>query len=342
MIHIIEFKQFELLTNIPLVDVRSPSEFQKGHIPNSINIPLFSDEERALVGTLYKQVSKDEAIKKGCEIVGPKMRNLIQMAQDLAVEGKIGVYCWRGGSRSESVAWLWNLAGLDVYKINGGHKFYRAWVKEQLNKKAKLVTLTGKTGAGKTNLLQNLKSKGFQIIDLEGLANHKGSAFGHTGKNKQPTNEQFENNLYQVWSKLDLNQMILVEDENQVIGQISIPREFFDQLKTAPAFYLNVTNERRVQNIFQDYKDIERPYLLNACQKIQKKLGMKRYLESIDWINQGHYIKAIEALLNYYDRCYDKSIPRYDRKLIQVDLPDVDFDQQSDILIKVLKSTVLF
>ena len=160
----------------PLIDVRSPAEFAKGHIPGAFNIPLFENQERSVVGLLYKNKGRQEAIKKGLEIVGPKMTSMVEKAIAMAKDQEILVHCWRGGMRSASVAWLFEASDLKVSILNGGYKNYRTHLRENMLEGRGVTVLGGMTGSGKTNLLRALADFGEPVIDLEGLANHRGSA----------------------------------------------------------------------------------------------------------------------------------------------------------------------
>ncbi|MBK9737182.1 MAG: tRNA 2-selenouridine(34) synthase MnmH [Saprospiraceae bacterium] len=185
----------------PMIEVRSPSEYIHAHIPGAISIPLFSDEERAVVGTIYKQESREAAIKTGSDYFGPKMRNIVEQVEMLTSNTThqsnktILVHCWRGGMRSGAIAWLLDLYGFKVYLLIGGYKKFRNWVLTQFDIPYPFNVLAGYTGSGKTKLLTSLENQGFKIIDLEGLAKHKGSAFGNIGMPEQPSQEMLKNLL---------------------------------------------------------------------------------------------------------------------------------------------------
>ncbi|MCB0214369.1 MAG: tRNA 2-selenouridine(34) synthase MnmH, partial [Anaerolineae bacterium] len=213
----------ELSRHYPVIDVRTSAEFAKGHIPGAMNIPLFSNEERAIIGTTYKQVGQREAMLLGLEIVGPKMRHLIEHIQTVATERTLLLHCWRGGMRSESVAWLAGLFGYRCYTLRRGYKGFRNYVLQMLELPSRLLILGGKTGSGKTEILQVLKQQGEQVIDLEGLAHHKGSSFGALGEADQPSQQQFENELAMQWRQLNLQRPVWLEDESRHIGKLSIP-----------------------------------------------------------------------------------------------------------------------
>jgi tRNA 2-selenouridine synthase len=186
----------KLAETLPVTDVRSPFPFSHGHIPGAINIPLFNDAERAEVGTRYKLKGRIDAIIKGLELTGPSMHSKLEQALQIAAGGRLLVHCWRGGMRSEAMAWLFYLGGIETVLLEGGYKSYRHLVLENLSENRKMFVLGGLTGSGKTQILKYLREEGRQVIDLEGMANHKGSAFGSLGQKPQPSSEHFANILY--------------------------------------------------------------------------------------------------------------------------------------------------
>ncbi len=297
------------------IDVRSPSEFQAGHIPGAFNIPLFSDEERAKVGTIYKQLSRQAAIDKGLEIVGPKLADLVTKIRNLGGKTPL-IYCWRGGMRSESVCGLMKISGIRCKRLAGGYKAYRSHVRKTFTRPIPLLLLGGYTGSGKTALLHQLAAEDFQIIDLEGLANHKGSAFGHLNEEPQPTNEQFSNNLFHQLAKLDQNQMIIVENESRVIGKVHLPEPFFTQMRSAPLLSLDVPMEARIKRLIDDYADIPKSDLVEATYQIAKKLGHDKVKMVEELISNDHFDKACAILLSYYDTFYDRGVFKRGKDLI--------------------------
>ncbi len=222
---------FNLSKDIPVIDVRSPKEFETGHIPGAHNIPIFSNEERAIVGTKYKQEGREPAILVGLEIVGSKLKSFANTARKLSKNNQLLVHCWRGGMRSSSMAWLFEMVGIKTFILEGGYKAFRNYGKSQLAASKKLIILGGLTGSGKTETLLKIKEKGEQVVDLEGLAHHKGSAFGSLGQKPQLPNEQFENNLIYEWLTLDITKSIWLEDESHSIGSNWIPNEHFTSKK---------------------------------------------------------------------------------------------------------------
>lgn len=320
----------EILTKLdqsPLIDVRTPSEFCSGHIPSAINIPLFSDEERAEVGTLYKQKGADVALKRGLDFVGPKMRSIAEKAETIAINGKISVHCWRGGKRSESVSWLLGFNGLDVSIVKGGYKAYRRLVHEYLDSDFKLIVLGGRTGSAKTPILLKLVELGEQVVDLEGLANHKGSAFGWIGEHEQPQTEHFENLLFDSIRHLDKSKRIWVENESKSIGRVHIPDGFWNTMKDAPLIHLEVPLKERVKHLVSLYAaNNPSEALIQSFQKIERRLGGLRLKNAIESIQQGDYATAAEIALVYYDKAYDYGLdnnPSPNIEILKVDALDI-------------------
>jgi len=228
-----------------VIDVRSPIEFRKGHIPGALNIPLFEDLERAEIGTLYKAKGKEDAVMRGLEIVSPKLTKFITETKKNTDKKGVLVYCFRGGMRSNSFGWLLNTAGLEAVIMEGGYKAYRRHVLQKFEEDFKLILLGGATGSGKTEILKQLK-KEVQLLDLEGLANHKGSAFGGIGQPAQLPQQLFENNLYNELSRVNPSKYLLLEDESMSIGYNKIPYPFWLQMKESPIIKVNMPFELKV------------------------------------------------------------------------------------------------
>lgn len=290
---------------LPIVDVRSPAEFAQGHIPGAINLPLFSDSERKEIGTLYKQQSRSAAIDRGLALVGPRLPAYVQQARQVAPTGRLLVHCWRGGMRSESLAWLWQMAGLQPAVLAGGYKAYRQQVRRDLNWRGPLLILGGKTGSGKTHVLHALAARGELIVDLEALAHHKGSAFGAIGEPPQPSGEQFENNLHQYLQALPAGRRLWVEDESHMIGQIFLPEPFWRRMQAAPALVIEVPRAHRLHTLVQDYASgaYDAP-LRDALGRIQKRLGGADYQAALAALAAGDYEATATLALRYYDKAY--------------------------------------
>ena len=200
---------------MPVVDVRSPSEFAHGHIPGAANVPLFNDAERSEIGTLYKHAGREPAVTRGLAIAGPKARQLVETVRDIAPGKDLVVHCWRGGMRSESFAWMLRQCEMSPRVLRGGYKSFRRAAHTEFATVRNVITLSGLSGSGKTQILLALRDAGEQVLDLEGLANHRGSAFGGIGLPPQPTVEQFENELFLEWRSFDRDRPVWIESESQ-------------------------------------------------------------------------------------------------------------------------------
>lgn len=309
MIHNLRISDFVAKKDSCIVDVRSPSEFRQGHIPGAISLPLFTDAERAEVGTLYKQVGKEEAVQKGLELIGPRMCTLVKEAYELTGNSrKIRVYCWRGGMRSASMAWLFNMAGIEVELLTGGYKAWRNYTLQLLEKPLHYLVLGGYTGSGKTEILYSLKESGSQIIDLEGLANHKGSSFGAIGMDPQPTQEHFENLLAMEIFQKDLHKPVWIEDESRMIGKIVLPESFWTKKNTSAVIFLEVEKAERIERLLKDYSICDPEILREAVLRIQKKLGGVRTKEALEALDLNNLRTVADITLYYYDKAYQTGL----------------------------------
>ena len=364
----ITIEQFLSLSNeMPVLDVRSPGEYGHAHIPRAFNLPLFTDEERKIVGTAYKQQSREAATKIGLDFFGVKMRKMVEEVELMVKEWQsamgssqwavgngqlankraqpptsnlklptgILVHCWRGGMRSAGVAWLLDLYGFKVYTLVGGYKAYRKWVLAQFEKDYPFHIIGGYTGSGKTLVLHELKANQQTIVDLEGLANHKGSAFGNLGE--QPKQEMFENLLAEqlavtsgqstVGSEhLEIKRTqpptsnlqpstpnlqpptIFMEDESQRIGNLQIPMPLWHTIRKSPVFFLDIPFEERLEYITEEYGKLEQEKLVNAIIRIQKRLGGLETRNAINHLLEKNYKESFRILLTYYDKWYGKAL----------------------------------
>ena len=315
----ITIQQFHLLANkFPVLDVRSPGEYVHAHIPGAFSLPLFGDEERKVVGTAYKQESKQKAIKKGLQYFGVKMVQILEEAEKIVEthnqkaseefkQKTVIVHCWRGGMRSAGVAWLLDMYGFKVYTIIGGYKSFRRWCTAQFCKQYPLKIIGGYTGSGKTETLQVLSSSN-AVIDLELLANHKGSAFGHLGQKEQPTQEMFENKLAMALSATAAADCILIEDESQRIGTINIPNGLYSYIQTMPVCFLEIPFEERLNHIIETYGTFEKEELAASIIRITKRLGGLETKTALEYLEAGDIINCFEILLKYYDKYYLKCL----------------------------------
>lgn len=306
MVHQLPVNEFfEKSHTLPVIDVRSPGEFTHAHIPGAVNIPLFDNDERAQVGTRYKQAGKDHAVLMGLEFVGPKLADFVKQAKKLNPQNReVLVHCWRGGMRSGSFAWLLDTAGLTASILSGGYKAYRNLVLDSFAEPRNLIILGGKTGSGKTDILKELARQGEQIVDLEGLAHHKGSTYGAIGQLPQPATEQFENVLFSGFKSLDSTRRIWLEDESRSIGSCFIPMSLWQQMRLAPVAFVDVPKEIRVTRLVAEYTGIDHTLLVEATERIQKRLGGKVTKEALDALVRHDYATVADLTLDYYDKAY--------------------------------------
>lgn len=341
-------KFLELAKQYPVLDVRSPGEYYHAHIPGAYSLPLFTDEERKIVGTTYKQQSRELAIKTGLDFFGSKMRKMVEEVESLSISHKpsiemmaddrkpltgemandqrktniVLVHCWRGGMRSGAVSWLLDIYGFKVYTLAGGYKKFRNYVLDTFKHPFQLKILGGYTGSGKTELLNTLKGRGETVVDLEDLANHKGSAFGSIGLSKQPGQEMFENLLgcqlrgvacpantnTPTPDNRHLTTSIWLEDESQRIGQIHIPKDLWSTMRQSTLYFLDIPFEERLQHIVQEYGQLDKEKLIEAITRISQKLGNLNAKMSILLLKEGKIAESFEILLKYYDKFYFKSL----------------------------------
>ena len=331
----------------PLIDVRSPDEYYKGNLPNSINIPLFDNEERSIIGKIYKNNGREKAVIKGLEFVSNKIENIVDNLinafdfyklnnnNEKSVEPAIKIYCARGGMRSYSISWLLTKYHIKNVTLNGGYKNYRKWTLDAFKKHWDLVLLSGKTGTGKTRLLNILRENNYQIIDLEGLACHRGSTFGSLGMKQQPSNEQFENLIAEELKCMKKNKKIFVEAESANIGKCKIPHELFNQMKNAERLEIIKSESNRLDELIKTYSIFEEQELIDAVLRIKKRLGPQRTKIALDSIKNKDWESVCKSVLEYYDKCYEhEKIGKTNIKTIN--LTDI-FDNQ--IALKLIKDS---
>lgn len=335
----------ELYQDSTIIDVRSESEFEHAHIPTALSIPLFNNDERKVVGTTYKQQSREAAIKKGLEYFGPKMKEIIVAVEKIikdknTLEKTIVVHCWRGGMRSAGVAWLLDLYGFKIFTIIGGYQAYRSWVLNQFTKDWKFNILGGYTGSGKTIVLEELVKKDQPVIDLEGIAGHKGSAFGRIGLPAQPSSEMFENilaNQLDERSKNFPNKHIWLEDESQRIGAVSIPHMLWNTIRNQNVYFLHIPFEERLSYLVKTYGELNKTELIDAILRIQKKLGGLETKNAVEYLNSSDTLNSFRILLQYYDKLYKKSLDKreaLEEKLTIIESKKVDSAYNSNLLMK--------
>jgi tRNA 2-selenouridine synthase len=312
----------EKSTTIPVVDVRTPLEFEQGHLPNALNISIFTNEERVIVGTTYKQKGRQPAILLGFELTGPKWVEFIKEAEKIAPDKKIMVHCWRGGMRSGAMAWAFDLYGFEVYTLKGGYKTFRRFGIDSFSKSYPFLILSGSTGCAKTKTLQEMKKLGEQVIDLEDLAQHQGSSFGSLGKLIQPSQEQFENLLAKELIKMDISKPIWLEDESVTIGKRVIPKPIWDQMRKAPILKMEIPKVERVGFLNEDYGNLDKEFLKESVIRIAKRLGPLETKLTLHAIDEGRMKDFINQVLIYYDKTYQKGL--LNREILNIKIIHLD------------------
>ena len=304
-----------------LLDVRSPAEYDQGHIPGALNLPLFSDEERAEIGTLYKQCGRQSAVLRGLAMVGPRLESMATRMAEAAAGGEgqpLRLHCWRGGMRSGAVAWLASQVEVPVLLLEGGYKSYRRWVLELFERPWPLRLLGGRTGTGKTELLLALRQRGVAVVDLEGRANHRGSSFGALGLPPQPSVEMFENLLAADLAALAAAPEIWLEAESSQVGRCRIPAGLWRQMKDAAALLVERPLEWRVEQLVAVYGRQDPTELAEATRRIARRLGPQRTAAALEAIAAADWASACRQMLDYYDRCYDHDLSGHDVETVEL------------------------
>lgn len=323
----------EMNSNAVIVDARSEHEFNHACIPNAVNIPLLNDEQRAIVGTIYKTEGKNAAIRKGFELCGKDFHQKIKALDDIEDNSKkIIVYCWRGGLRSYIMSWLFTVSGFKVYQLENGYKNFRNQLLKTFEKTYQFIVLGGYTGSKKTFFLEKLKQASIPTIDLEKLANHRGSAFGALGLGLQPSQEHFENLLaIELLKKKD--QLIFVENESRMIGKKFIPGNIYKNFENSIYILLESPIEKRIENIKYEYLKYDINELKECTLKLNKKLGGYNCILAINFLEAEKYDEWIEILLKYYDKNYNASFLSKDyKKVLKINT----YNKSDDAIIKEL------
>lgn len=343
-------KTLEQADKSPLIfDARSEKEYSHAHIPTAINLALFTNEERADVGTIYKQEGREAAIMKGLEYVGVKMTSYIKIvnehynkhyeahhkdsSQTENSSKDIYIYCARGGMRSASLAWLLDLYGYNVHLIVGGYKLFRRYVLASFERVYDVILLGGNTGSSKTLVLKDLAALGQNVVDLEGIANHKGSAFGALGEEPQPSQEMFENKLCLALDKIQGKKSIWLEDESLLIGRLAIPKPLWYQMQnTRLITYLEIPLESRAKYLASTYGLYDKDGLIASVERITKRLGGLKTKEAIEFIKADNYYEAAIILLSYYDKSYKSACANRECTKVSMSFEEYSTDIASRML----------
>jgi tRNA 2-selenouridine synthase len=297
-----------------VIDARAPAEFAEDHLPGAISMPVLNDEERARVGTLYKQVSVFEAKKLGAALVAKNIaRHIEEHMLDKPKNWRPLVYCWRGGQRSGSFTHILREIGWDAHRVQGGYKSWRHHVIEQLAllpPQVKFRVVTGATGSGKSRLLEALAARGGQVLHLEELAAHKGSVLGNLPGQPQPAQKGFETQLFAALSALDLDRPVFVEAESRKIGRLQVPDALLEAIRGAPGLRIEASLEARVEFLLRDYD-----YAIADPAWLIERLEHLKGLQSNETLDRWRALIAArnfpalveELLTQHYDPLYQRS-----------------------------------
>jgi len=296
-------------------DVRSPGEYAQGHIPGSLSLPLLSNLDRADVGTLYKRTGRSEAFELALSRAHPRLGTLLQSVHEACDNTQttsqglpnphVLVYCMRGGLRSLSVARFLGHYGYDAITLEHGYKGYRKWANSTFERPQRICIIGGATGSGKTEVLAELRTAGLQVIDLEALARHKGSVFGHLGELPQPTSEQMRNLLAEEWACLDPEHFVYIEDEGSRIGDVCLPATLYHRMRQAQlVINLDVPFELRLQRSLALYGSFGVEALSKAVGRFKKRMGMAQTQVLLDHLSKGELQPVCRVALENYDRHY--------------------------------------
>jgi tRNA 2-selenouridine synthase len=327
----ISFKP-ELLDTHCVIDVRTPLEFAEDHLPGAINVPILTDDERVEIGTIHKQLGPQQARVRGLELTCARFSSMVSEIVSHAHGRPVVVYCWRGGLRSASMATLLEMTGYPVYQLCGGYKAFRAQVItffEQLALPVPLIVIHGMTGTGKTTFINGLNRSNWTTIDLEGLACHRGSAFGSVGLEQTLSQKCFETLLWDEFRHAPVDRPIVLEGESPRIGAIALPGRMYDEMSDGVRVWCSASLETRVNRLAEEYAREEyREAMAAALVRIKKKLGGQRYTELSEmlatWDVQGLGRGLIEY---YYDKLYYKHRPWTPE--LEIDLEDYAAAEQS-------------
>jgi tRNA 2-selenouridine synthase len=321
-----------------IIDARSEAEFALDHLPGAINCPVLDDDERILVGTTYKQVGSFEAKKLGAPLVAANIaRHIDTLFADKPKEWKPLVYCWRGGNRSGSMALVFAKIGWPVVQLDGGYKSYRAAIAAALEQPPALDlrVVCGTTGSGKTRLLETLDAIGAQVLDLEGLAAHRGSVLGHLPGAPQPSQKAFETRIWDRLRRFDPARPVFVESESKKVGNLRVPDALMDRMRAAPCIRLELARPLRVDLLMEDYDHFaDDPSALNARLDHLVQLHGRAKIGAWHALAEGGRMpELVDALLvEHYDPAYLRSIDRNFAQYPQADVVELTGISQDDFL----------
>lgn len=301
-----------------VIDVRSPAEFAEDHLPGAVNWPVLDDEQRRIVGTLYVQESPLAARKLGATLVARNIATHVERwVQDRPREWQPLVYCWRGGQRSGALAWFLDQIGFRTAKLQGGYKAFRAEVRaalELLPQQFSFTVIAGRTGSGKTRLLQALREHGAQVVDLEAIACHRGSVLGGLPHTPQPSQKAFDTQLWHTLRALDAARPVFVESESKKVGALQLPDALVARMRDhSRCLRVEMADTARVQLLLEEYGFFaQQPErfceLLDALIELQGKERIKRWQSMA---RAGQWAEVFDELMReHYDPLYERSMQR--------------------------------
>ena len=320
----LDVNRFNQITAKVVVDVRSPIEFEKECIPGAINVPLLSDSERETIGIVYKQEGEFKARKLALKVVAPKIPDIVNRIIELKRDNHtLVVHCWRGGMRSEAVVSFLSLMGVDCWRLSGGYKAWRRTLLDKFEKDDylfKTVVLDGLTGVGKTEVLSELERLGMAVLDLEKLANHRGSVFGGLGLCEQPSQKNFDASIWRELASKDGDLFLFMEAESKKLGKLSLPDFLYNRIQNGKKVLLTSALEDRVIRIQKEYKLHEHVdellKVLNSATTFKVRLSKEKVAQLSDYLSHGECEKFISVMLrDYYDPLYSRHIDRFNPQL---------------------------
>lgn len=339
MITPVNCKEF-LNIQVPCLDVRSPQEYDASSIIGSHNIPILNDEHRKAIGTCYKQKGKEAAIVLGYQMVNPIRHTFIEGIQQITDSQTVKLYCARGGLRSNKMAEYLNTNGYDVMLLKGGFKSYRNYLLKQISSFQNLIILGGNTGCNKTGILEALRKKGEQVLNLEALANHKGSAFGAIGEAPQPSNAQFSNLIFDALKDYNPERRLWVESESISIGSIAIPLELWTNMQKANGIEIVLPLQERINFIVNTYGQFDLNTLAESIRKLSKRLGGQATTELCALTLNNQLPQVVERLLHYYDKGYERSrLKKNCQNYVKFELESTNADTNCQLLLQHLQSS---
>ncbi len=301
-----------LLDTHLVVDVRTPLEYAEDHIPGAVNVPILSNEERVEIGTLHNEAGPHAARIRGLEMTAHRMPAMVAAIAQAAAGRPILVYCWRGGLRSKTVASILDLTGYRTVQLTGGYKAFRRHVMayfEPFRPPGPLVVIHGMTGIGKTEFVLGIKSDHFTVIDLEGLACHRGSAFGELGLTQDISQKHFETLLWDAFRKAPAGRPVIVEGESKRIGKLSLPGNMYEVMQESAKVWCQASLETRVRRLIAEYGNpVYREEMAEALKRIGKRLGGDKCAEIAGYLERWELEPfTTELIRHYYDKVYYKT-----------------------------------